>query len=143
MEENTTKEYLKEIEPVIQALIDENEYTEDFINQINFLEEIQYKIQNMYEEWEETYFKCKFPKLHENLMKSFDDFIDELNENLGLIVQDIFSSRKRFKKHQEAEEKDNLDYLEKELKLLKKMVLDCGYEIKIIKKDCESDEPKA
>ena len=48
MEENTTKEYLKEIEPVIQALIDENEYTEDFINQINFLEEIQYKIQNMY-----------------------------------------------------------------------------------------------
>ena len=145
-------EHLEKIEPVIKALIEENEFTEDMVNQINFLEELRSKVRNMYEDWcEPAHFKCKFLKHQEDLIKTFDEFIDELTKELGLIVQDVFDGRRRFKAyletHSDSEEseesKEALKNLKDDLKVLKDFVNDAGYEIKIVKRDCESDKSTA
>lgn len=99
---------IKRLSTIIDLLNEHDKQTEDIINQINFLEDLKFKIECMYENDDnEECFISKYEKEKESLEKSFDFFIAELNDNLGCLVQNIFFMRDKLKKNLELTENLN------------------------------------
>lgn len=165
MNKKEVEAYVTNLDNIIRLFTEENSNCGEFVSQISFLEKMRDNVKNMYEEWEDVHFTTKFPKQQEALVKAFDDYILELTENLGLMVEDLYITRDRFKKHiddgtYEEEEKSEFNDIKEGLEesiesenvntdfeqgmiWLRTFLKTGGYDIKIIKQECESDEPKA
>lgn len=109
--EEKIKIELEELEKFLSFVKSKHEYAEDIFIQIKFLEDLQTQVAQMYDSYGKG-FECEFTKLQEKVIDYFDEFIDTLTENLGIILIGMFHHRNRLKtrleKEPNAQESDSI-----------------------------------
>lgn len=154
------KVQLARLESLCNLFLEEEPMAEDLHEQIVWIEAMEFEIRHMYEFCGKD-FQLKEEDSRKKLNDAFDHFIDELTICQGWMVQNIFKARNKFREHlknedqssifpdikegleESVESEKNNEVFAQSISLLRDFLRSGGYDIKIVKKECESDEPKA